>query len=153
MTTVDCRALLTAAIGSWHGTYQLWLEPEVLYSESEVEGTVSGLVGDRFVTHEYSYEVLGEPQTGHMLLAAHDADTLQGAWIDSWHNSETILFCAPAGGAAVVGEYGPPDQIWRWRTELAMPSPDELIVTAWNITPDGAEAKATESRYQRIASA
>jgi len=75
------------------------------------------------------------------------------AWIDTWHTGHLMMFCtgeAGAGEAAeVLGSYGPPEEPWGWRTRVDLRSPDELVITAWNVLPGGLEAKATEAAYAR----
>jgi Protein of unknown function (DUF1579) len=68
------------------------------------------------------------------------------AWVDSWHTGRSIMFCTGGPEAEVVGTYGPQ---WSWRTRFDLVSPNELVITAWNITPAGEEAKATEAAYHR----
>jgi hypothetical protein len=145
----DYRTLFEQMVGDWRGTYRLWLEPEELHSESETAATVSAVFGGRLVAYRYTWSERGADQEGEMLLAAPEGQGLQASWIDSWHNGNGIMFCQPAGGTAVVGEYGTAPEVWRWRTEIDMPSRDALVVTAWNITPAGVEAKATEAIYSR----
>jgi hypothetical protein len=48
-----------------------------------------------------------------------------------------------------MGGYGPPEQRWGWRTRFDLVSPEELVITAWNISPTGEEDKATEATYRR----
>jgi hypothetical protein len=41
------------------------------------------------------------------------------------------------------------EQHWGWRTSIEFPSDDEVVITAYNISPEGEEAKATEVVYNR----
>ncbi|HSF46516.1 MAG TPA: DUF1579 family protein, partial [Chitinophagaceae bacterium] len=41
------------------------------------------------------------------------------------------------------------DQKWGWRTELEWEDEEVLKLTAYNITPEGEEAKATETVFKR----
>ena len=49
----------------------------------------------------------------------------------------------------VQGSYDGDGQTWGWRTTWAMPDVDHLVVTAWNLSPQGQEDKATETVYER----
>jgi hypothetical protein len=51
--------------------------------------------------------------------------------------------------AMVQGSYDSDGQTWGWRTTCAMPDVDHLVVTAWNLSPQGQEDKATETAYER----
>jgi hypothetical protein len=113
-----------------------------------------------FVLYEYSATLGGEAYEGVAIVGV-DGNTggLVSAWVDSFHMNKAIMLskgAAPAASAAfdLVGSYadpagGPP---WGWRTEFTMPdgaSGNRLVVTAYNIAPDGTEAKALESTFVR----
>ncbi len=64
------------------------------------------------------------------------------------------MFCtgnSRDNGFSVLGSFpdptGGPD--WSWRTEVELRD-GELIITAYNIMPEGEEAKATESILTKV---
>ncbi|MEA2842785.1 MAG: hypothetical protein QOJ69_456 [Actinomycetota bacterium] len=143
------RELLAALVGTWTGTYRLWLEPGTLRIEGPTRGTGRPVLDGRFVALDYDWVDVDGPQAGSMLLGRTDEGTWEMAWVDTWHTGTSIIFSQGGPAADVMAGYGPPEQRWGWRTRFDLASPEELVITAWNITPTGEEAKATEATYRR----
>jgi hypothetical protein len=145
--------LLTAMVGEWEGTYRVWMEPGVLHSESPSRAVVYPVLHGRYVVQDYEWADQGALQQGTMLLGCDTDAAWHMAWVDTWHTGSSIMLSNGQDGstAVVLGSYGGNGEQWGWRTAWAMPDPDHLVVTAWNITPQGQEAKATEATYERRA--
>ena len=146
---------LAQLVGPWKGTSKLWLEPGILADESPVVGSVQLVLDGRFALYLYQGSVEGEPQHG-MFTFGYNTSTnhYEASWVDSFHNNTAIMFCfgnAIENGFAVTGSY--PDLAegpdWAWRTEVILEGKDHLRITAFNIMPDGKEAKATEAILAR----
>ena len=137
-------------VGEWTGRYRLYLEPGQLTTECDTSATVTSVLDGRFVRIAYDWTVDDTRQLGEFVVAAPSGDRLMASWVDTWHNGDGILFCPSDGSGGVVGQYGPDDDPWRWRTAFEVRDGGaELAITAWNITPAGDEAVATEARYRR----
>ncbi len=147
---------LSTLIGKWEGVARTWFEKDVLADESPVSGTITSILGGRFVLHQYKGGMQGKPLEGLVIIGySFDNQQFQAAWVDSFHMGTGILFSegpATAAGHAVLGSYGGTSmpEPWGWRTEIAVANENSIIITAFNIPPEGEEAKATEIVYNRI---
>ena len=142
--------------GKWKGTASTWFEPGKLADESPVEGTIRSVLGGRFIVHEYTGSIDGKPLEG-IAIYGYDCMTgrYQSAWVDSFHMGTAIMLSESKMGspkADMMGYYNINEagtDPWGWRSELSLEG-DNLILTAYNVTPDGEEAKATEIIYQKV---
>ena len=147
---------LSQLAGGWTGTSRIWLEPGKLLGESQIIGTIQIILDGRFALFLYQSSVEGETQHGMFTFGYNTTkDQYEVSWLDSWHNNTAIMFCvgsARDNGFVVLGTYpdptGGPD--WGWQTEVELIDEDHLTITAYNITPEGEQAKATEAKLTRV---
>ena len=148
--------ILASLAGGWTGTSKLWLEPGKLADESPVLGTVTLVLEGRFAIYLYQGSIEGEPQHGMFTFGYNTTlEQYEASWLDSFHSNTAIMFCvgsARENGFSVLGSYpdpnGGPD--WGWRTVVELLDKDHLVISAYNITPEGEEVKATEAMLTRV---
>ena len=149
---------LSKLVGEWQGTAKVWFEPGNPVDESPITGTMRFVLDGRFILHEYKGSFGDKPLEGIALYGYHlDLEKFQTAWIDSFHNNTAIMFSEGEKGNKdfkVLGGYTyvtpETEQHWGWRTEIEIVSEDEVVITAYNISPEGEEAKATETAYKKV---
>ncbi len=151
------HALLNHCVGKYEGTIRTWFEEGDPVDTATVKGELRQVLDGMFILHEYESTFQGKPMKGLAMIGHFLGEgRWQTAWVDSFHNGTRIMFSEGAAGADplrpdVSGSYpAPPGPNWGWRTKMEQPSPELLVITHFNITPDGQEAKAVEFSYRRV---
>ncbi|HSB93644.1 MAG TPA: DUF1579 domain-containing protein [Flavitalea sp.] len=156
--TVGPHHQLSKLVGAWKGLSRVWFDPAKLEDESPITGTMRLLMDGRYVLHEYRTG-FGDKEITGMAIYGYNLDTqkYQCAWIDSFHTATMILFSEGKKAdqkMEVLGSYAyvtpESEQYWGWRSNIEVISPEEIVLTAYNITPDGDETKATEIVYKKV---
>ena len=148
---------LNLLAGTWAGVARTWFTPEKVEDESPVAGTMKPILGGMYLLHEYKGSFAGKPLEGVAMYGYNLAlQKFEMVWVDSFHTGTAFLFSEGergADGMNVKGKYAyvtpEIEQYWGWRTTIEMTGPDEVIITAYNISPEGEEQKATETIYKR----
>ena len=148
---------LQKLIGEWNGKTKTWFEKDVLADESDANAAITSLLDGRFISIDYQSSLEGKPFVGKMILGFDiPYQKFTSSWIDSFHMGTQIMLSngdVLENGFSVTGTYGNPeygDKLWGWRTEIQFISDKEFSLTAYNISPEGEEAKATETFYKRV---
>jgi len=151
--------LLNDMAGEWAGTTKTWFEPDKLADESPMTGSIRSILGGRFVIHEYKGTMQGKPFEGISIYGYDlNEDKFKASNIDSFHNGTNIMLLNGEEGnqtdMKILGSYSykvssDETQHWGWRTEITQPDKDSLVITIYNITPEGLEAKGVETVYKR----
>lgn len=149
-------AVMERMVGQWAGMSQLWMEPGQLSDEAPFQGEIAPILGGRFLRFSYGGTVFKDPVEGLAVIGYNAADDqVEMCWLDSWHIGQAQMFCLghlELNGFSVLGHF--PDRssgtLWGWRTRFELSGSERLTVMATIITPQGEEAKAVESAYDRV---
>jgi len=151
------HSLLNNLLGKWRGKTKTWFEKDVLAGEADNEATITSLLAGRFISIDYQSSLEGKPFVGKMVIGFDiPYQRFTSSWIDSFHMGSQIMLSDGVGtsnGFSVLGSYGNPeygDKLWGWRTEILFINDNEFSLTAFNISPDGEAAKATETIYKKV---
>lgn len=143
--------------GKWEGTNRLWFEPGEPIDNATISGTFTSILGGRFLEWQYSTAFQTTPIEGKMLLGLYlKLNKYELNWVDSFHTGTFMMYASGVGedkifnaiGHYVAGENN--EQTWGWRTTLEIISKDDVIIRAYNITPEGEEQLALQYDLKRI---
>ncbi len=149
---------LSRLAGSWQGHMKTWFGPDNLVNETTITGTMRPIFDGKYMMHEYKSSFENKPFEGMALYGYNlDLQRFESAWVDSFHTGTAIMFSEGERGKndfKMLGSYAyvtpETEQHWGWRTHIDVNSDNEIVITAYNISPNGEESKATEIIYQRI---
>ena len=139
--------------GKWHGTNQLWLEPNEPVRESVGTAVFKLTAQGKFATLEYTWADEGQPQSG-LLLFGSDGQQINATWVDYWHMQDAMLSCIgaaePDGAIWVRGNYAaPPGPDWGWKIAIQPQTNNKFLFIMHNISPEGEEMLAVEVVFTR----
>jgi hypothetical protein len=142
--------LINSMAGEWRGENLLRLSrvtpPE--YVSSSALSVVPEAKG-KFLSFRYTWSHENVPHEG-FLLVGYDAkqSIATAAWVDSWHQSNTIMYCK--GTIDLRGSYEtPPGPDSGWRIVITAPSVNEIQIVMYNCSPEGGEDLAVNAKYKR----
>ncbi len=152
------HAQLSKLVGKWEGIAKTWFEPDKTADESPSQGTMRLILDGQYILLEYKGSFGGKPLEGLAIIGYHlDLRKFQCAWVDSFHTGSAILFSEGMKddkSINVLGSYAyvtpELEQYWGWRTEIEILNEEEVKFTAYNVSPEGDEAKATEIIYKKV---
>jgi hypothetical protein len=134
--STEAHALLRTCVGLWSGPTKLWLDPSAPPEETTTTLHAELLLGGRWLRASYEGVAFAKP------------------WIDSSHTGSAIMFSkgthAQPGVIDVLGSYLAGEQRWGWRTVLHSPAAGELTLESFNVSPQGQQERAIESRLTRV---
>lgn len=152
----DFRERIGGFVGDWEGESLLFLGPDSPGKESRSKATVAFVGGTGFLEVRYDWSEAGKLENGLILFKlSQESSDVDIVWVDSWHMGSKFMLCKgdvlSEDSLTGLGSYqAPPGPDWGWRISLSVVSETILLLRMFNITPEGQECLAVETRYMRV---
>lgn len=138
----------------WEGTKELYLKPEEPPLTSASNLTIMPVAKGTFMQLTYTWSYEGRSHEGFLILNTRN-EVATGAWGDSFHQSGSVMHLEGSvdkkGMINVLGSYpAPPGPDWGWRIVVDASDRAVLLITMYNIWPEGQEDIAVFVRYAPV---
>jgi hypothetical protein len=143
----------TKLVGMWEGTNRLIMAPEDPVRDSDSIACVGLEANGKFLKINYEWTFDGKKQEGLMVYGFGKDSRATSFWIDSFHQSGDFMNCVGKFDdrkISVKANYTQPEYAdWAWRTEVEYIDENSFSFTMFNVSPDGTEDVAVESKFKR----
>ena len=83
---------IASFVGTWSGSYKLWLGPDEPLRESTTQATVSTVAAGQFLVINYAWTDRDKPHDGVLTLrVADDVGPVDMVWVDSFHTMRGFM--------------------------------------------------------------
>ena len=140
-------------IGNWEGIANTWFKPNDLADTSNIKGNITLVLDGLFLLHQYEGSLLGEKMKGLAIYGySKPKNQFEMAWINNLHQGSEIMFSKSkniGNNFSVLGSYTSSNQeeVWGWRTKIELKHNNNLIISHFNISPDGVEYLGVQIDY------
>jgi Protein of unknown function (DUF1579) len=139
--------------GEWNGSNRLFMSADEPGTESISTASVGFEVNEKFLKINYDWVYEGKKQTGLMLFCFAKDSNITSVWVDSFHQSGAFMNCIGTlenDKISVKSNYTQPEYAdWAWRTTVEPIGENSFNFTMYNVSPDGNEDIAVESKFER----
>ncbi len=149
---------LSGYAGKWKGTNRLQNPNTNAAEDSESVLTLNPILLGRFIRMDYTWDSLGKPQEGSMLIGYDkEAKDVTIHWIDTWHNGNNVMVSRGKadedGNISTFGTFpAPPDPDWGWTIKITPAQNQSIRIVMHCVPPEGSGDAffACESNYKKI---
>lgn len=151
------QALIEALTGEWSGHKALHLgNPNEPDHRCQSHLSAHPVAMGKFIELRYTWNYEQQNHEGLLLLGSTDSGEATAAWVDSWHQSGSVMSLKGQRTAdkqfTLNGSFsvpGGPDWGWRIELDLGQQKDSELSIKMFNVSPEGEATLGVKMHYQQ----